>query len=89
MKFQKGQSGNLKGKPKGTESKKTKVLNNFIQVIIEDNNERFNQEFKALKGKAYTDTYISLLEYVKPKLARVAVHGDPDNPIAINITFTE
>lgn len=89
MKFQKGQSGNLKGKPKGTESKKTKVLNNFIQVIIEDNNERFNQEFKALKGKAYTDTYLALLEYVKPKLARVAVQGDPDNPIAINITFTE
>lgn len=83
--FEKGNPG----KPIGAASKKTKILNTFAQVIIEDNNNRFNQELASLKGKAYVDAYLSLLEYVKPKLARVALEGDPDNPISINITFSE
>lgn len=73
MPFVKGKSGNEKGKPKGVKSSKTLILDTFCQDIIEGGIERFNDSMNKLaekNPKMYVDAYLSLLEYVKPKLAR-------------------
>lgn len=61
------------GKEKGTPNKKTMVLETFCQDIIEGGIDRFNKAMNELaedKPEKYIDAYLSLLEYVKPKLAR-------------------
>ena len=61
------------GKKKGTPNKKTMLLDTFCQDIIEGGIERFNDSMNKLaekNPKMYVDAYLSLLEYVKPKLAR-------------------
>ena len=67
--FEKGNPG----KPKGAKSSKTMILETFCQDIIEGGIERFNTAMNTLaekNPKLYVDAYLSLLEYVKPKLAR-------------------
>lgn len=88
MAYKKGESGNTAGKPKGP-NKRTLILNTFAETIVTEGTDRFNEELSKLKGKDYVYAFMNLMEYVKPKLQRVTMQGDPDNPISINITFSE
>lgn len=86
MPFVKGQSGNTKGKPKGVRSEKTLVLETFCQDIIEGGMLRFNEAMNKLakeKPEKYIDSYLALLEYVKPKLARQDVNIDAKGELSI------
>ncbi len=74
--FQKGISGNPSGAPKRPQ-KKTLILNNFLEAVVDDNTKRFKKELKKLSGKAYVDAILTMMEYVKPKLARTEV-SNPD-----------
>lgn len=85
MPFKKGQSGNLKGKPKGA-NKRTLLLKNFAQIIVEQGTDKFNEELDKLKGKDYVYAFMNLMEYVKPKLQRVTMETDPDNPMQHHLT---
>jgi|APGre2960657404_1045060.scaffolds.fasta_scaffold26374_2 hypothetical protein len=61
------------GKEKGTPNKKTMVLETFCQDIIDGGMSTFSSAMSELaekNPKLYVDAYLSLLEYVKPKLAR-------------------
>lgn len=67
------------GKQKGTPNKKTLVLETFCQDIIEGGIPRFNEAMNTLAEKnpqKYIDSYLQLLEYVKPKLARQDINLD-------------
>lgn len=80
--FQKGN----KGKPKGAKSGKTLILETFCQDIIEGGIDRFNEAMTVLAEKnppKYIDAYLSLLEYVKPKLARSEVNVEGKNELII------
>ena len=86
MAFKKGQSGNLKGKPKGIKSEKTLILETFCEDIIEGGIGRFNEAMETLAEKnptKYIDAYLALLEYVKPKLARQDVNLDAKGELSI------
>lgn len=80
--FEKGNSG----KPKGAVSEKTKILNTFAQATIEGGIDRFNEELAKLQGEKYVNAFLTLLEYVRPKLARVTNVGDPENPLEQRLT---
>jgi hypothetical protein len=69
-KFQKGQSGNTKGKPKGAVSQKTKFFNEMADWFTQEGAERFIEEMKKLKGQQYVMAYSNALEFFKPKLSR-------------------
>ena len=86
MPFEKGKSGNIKGKPKGIRSEKTLILETFCEDIIEGGIERFNQAMNTLAERnppKYIDAYLALLEYVKPKLARQDVNLDAKGELSI------
>lgn len=86
MAFKKGQSGNVKGKPKGIKSEKTLILETFCEDIIEGGIGRFKEAMETLAEKnptKYIDAYLALLEYVKPKLARQDVNLDAKGELSI------
>ena len=87
--FEKGNSGNPNGRPQGAVSQKRLVLDNFVNIIIEEGTERFNQELNSLEGKDFVQSYLTLLEYARPKLARTTLEGDANNPIQAKIVFEE
>jgi len=87
--FEKGKSGNPNGRPQGAVSQKRLVLDNFVNIIIEEGTDRFNQELNSLEGKDFVQSYLILLEYARPKLARTTLEGDANNPIQAKIVFEE
>ena len=78
MKFKKGQSGNYKGRPVGAIDKDKRKIRDIINTAIEDNANRVHEELSQLKGKAFLDFYIKLLEYGLPKLQRQTIEIDQE-----------
>jgi hypothetical protein len=74
--FVKKRSGNWKGKPKGTLTRKTKILQAFTDDILTGGAKKFKQELQSLKGKSYVESYLALLEYCVPKQSRVTHEGN-------------
>lgn len=92
MPFEKGQSGNPSGKPKGAKSEKTTQWELLHSSIVGQHADRFNTILKnwAESGdpdqeQMFSDAYIKVLEYFKPKQARVSHVGETDAPITIVI----
>jgi len=86
MGFVKGKSGNPQGKQKGVKSGKTLILETFCTDIIEGGIERFNESMNTLAEKnpaKFVDSYLALLEYVKPKLSRQDVNLDAKGELSI------
>ena len=83
MPFKKGQSGNPEGKSKGTRSKKTVEWEALGEAITTKHADRFNKILNDLPEDKFADKFLQVLEYFKPKQARVEnVHqGD----VSINI----
>jgi hypothetical protein len=46
--FEKGKSGNPNGRPQGAVSQKRLLIDNFVNIIIEEGTDRFNQELNSL-----------------------------------------
>jgi len=63
-KFEKGQSGNPKGKRKGKKNKTSAYFNTFCSYIIDGGGEKFKTEFNKLEGKEYVSVFIKLSKFV-------------------------
>jgi len=59
------------GRQKGAQNKRSEVWENFLQYCMEGGLEKFKIELNKLQGQQYVQTYLKLLEYLKPKLTRV------------------
>jgi hypothetical protein len=68
--FEKGVSGNPKGKPKGAVSLKTQGWELLKESITSGLTDKFMQEMNKLEGTAYINAYLNVMEYFKPKLSR-------------------
>lgn len=91
MKFEKGQSGNPRGKPPGP-NKKTAEFRETVRRLLEDNSDNVGRwltmvaegdgtdAVKPDPGKAL-DLMAKLAEYAAPKLARVEHAGDEKQPV--------
>jgi len=94
MPFEKGKSGNPTGKPVGAKSTKTKQWEALHESIVGEHADNFN----SLMNELWTDEdiknriqagefYLQILEYFKPKQARVAMVGEEGTaPISIVIS---
>lgn len=88
--FQKGQSGNKSGKPKGTKSQKTIAWENLGDFITESGAERVKGILTKCTDKEFMLYYPMLLEYFKPKQQRVENSITlPENNIEITRTVFE
>ena len=76
MPFKKGQSGNIKGRTKGTQNKITNHLRESITSFLENNFERLENDFNLLPPRDRTKFYCDLLQYGLPKLQTVQLETD-------------
>ena len=70
MAFKKGNK-KIGGRKKGEANKKTLILDSFAKSVIDGGMEKFNEELNKLTGATYVNAFMSLFEYVKPKLSRM------------------
>lgn len=75
--WQKGQSGNPAGKPKGaknlSKTQKRRSLAKKIQSLLDKNFEGFVKDYQSLEPVERVKIYTTLLQYVEPKKQAVDV----------------
>ena len=76
MPFKKGQSGNLKGRTRGSQNLVTKQIRECITLFLENNFERLENDFELLPPKERMKFYCDLLQYGLPKLQTVQLETD-------------
>ncbi len=79
MPFIKGQSGNLKGRPKGSINKTTYDLRVTIAEFLENNFEKISTDFELLQPKDRIKYYCELLNFGLPKLQTTILESDYDS----------
>ena len=84
MAFKPGQSGNPKGKPKGTLSKVTVDVRQAIAVFAQANVENMSVWLNEIEDPAKRlDLYLRAIEYHLPKLGRLEHTGAEGGPVEI------
>jgi hypothetical protein len=68
MPFEKGESGNPAGRPKGSMNATAKLLRQMISDFLVENFEEVQQSFKELPPKEKVKTFCKLLTFAVPKL---------------------
>jgi hypothetical protein len=76
MPFKKGQSGNIKGRTKGSSNRTTKQLRESIASFLDNNFQRLENDFELLPPRDRIKFYCDLLQYGLPKLQSVELESD-------------
>lgn len=81
----KGHCFNKKGRP-GAKGKKTLQWEIFSEYMLGGGLEKFQRELNSLEGTKFVNSMIDLMEFFKPKLARVV---DKNGDDIVNRTVIE
>lgn len=88
--IKKGEVRNPKGRPKGSENKRTKEQREAFLVIMELLEKRMmdgDDVIKNLSPRSAGELYATLLNYQKPKLANNKVESDVKQDTKIEVVF--
>lgn len=83
--FKKGESGNPNGRPVGAVSEKVKMWEALGNYVINEGAERAMHVLSTMDDEEYLKHYLTMLEFFKPKQARVTHAGDAKEPVVINM----
>lgn len=85
MAFTKGVSGNPNGRPVGAVSDKVKMWNELGEWFVQEGAAKCMRIMNDMEDEEYIKHYTALLEYFKPKQARVTHAGDEKAPVIIQV----
>lgn len=88
MPFQPGNSGNSKGRPKGTKNRSTQEMRESIHGLISSNfsKRKIAEDLSALEPKYRLQVFLKLLDFVVPKPTGEAIKEEsPRNNHFLNI----
>jgi hypothetical protein len=83
--FKKGESGNPAGRPVGAVSEKLKMWESLGNYVVTQGAERAMHVLSTMDDEEYLKHYLTMLEFFKPKQARVTHAGDAKEPVVINM----
>lgn len=76
MKYKKGQSGNLQGRPKGSQNKTTCETKQWITNFIDGHREQFENDFEQMEPEKRVAIFEKLMSYVVPKQTQVDINQE-------------
>ena len=85
MPFPKGTSGNPSGRPQGAVSDKVKMWNELGEWFVSQGAAKCMRIMNEMEDEEYIKHYTALLEYFKPKQARITHSGDEKAPVIIHV----
>lgn len=85
MPFEKGISGNPNGRPVGAVSEKTKMWEQLGEWFVAEGAAKCMRIMNDMEDEEYIKHYTALLEYFKPKQARITHSGDEKAPVIIQV----
>ena len=85
MPFPKGTSGNPSGRPQGAISDKVKMWNELGEWFVQEGAAKCMRIMNDMEDEEYIKHYTALLEYFKPKQARITHSGDEKAPVIIQV----
>jgi DNA-binding Lrp family transcriptional regulator len=83
--FEKGKSGNPNGRPVGTVSDKVRMWNELGEWFVSEGAQKCMRIMNDMEDEEYIKHYTALLEYFKPKQARITHSGDEKSPVIIQV----
>jgi DNA-binding Lrp family transcriptional regulator len=83
--FEKGKSGNPNGRPVGAISDKVKMWNELGEWFTQQGAAKCMRIMNDMEDEEYIKHYTALLEYFKPKQARITHSGDEKAPVIIQV----
>ena len=78
MKFNKGESGNPTGRPKGTENAATGLVRALWKDLMLENIEVLKEDFKALEPKERLAVAVKISNFILPRLQSIESSNYPD-----------
>jgi DNA-binding Lrp family transcriptional regulator len=85
MPFEKGLSGNPHGRPVGAVSDKVRMWNELGEWFVSEGAQKCLRIINYMEDEEYIKQYTALLEYFKPKQARITHSGDEKSPVIIQV----
>lgn len=85
MPFPKGTSGNPSGRPQGAISDKVRMWNELGEWFVSQGAAKCMRIMNEMEDEEYIKHYTALLEYFKPKQARITHSGDEKAPVIIQV----
>ena len=81
----KGHTNNPKGKPKGTKSTKTLQWEAIAEYLTDEGAEKAKKILMKMNDESFMRNYLQILEYFKPKQARIESEVSVVTPLTVNI----
>jgi hypothetical protein len=79
MAFVKGQSGNPKGKPKGSVNKSTAEIKEIITRVVGNQLDMLEDDLKKIRKESparAAEIYMKMVDYVLPKQSKIELEGE-------------